>query len=112
MSLTQYSTDKFPFMKPRGPHMYVSDHYTSVPPALVIEDDEGALWTLGFDQGGFKTGEFEYDVVRTGPEPGAKPQSFGEFACRIEFRRDRRGRSKVMIFGRDGWRTWTGKSFI
>ena len=95
-----YSFIQFPHMKPQGPHMPLSDHYTTIPPALVIRDEEGALWTLGFDMGGFRTGEFEYDVVRNGKKTG-------EFACRIELRR-----GKVRIFGQDRWRTWSGKSFI
>lgn len=80
--------------------MPITESYVSIPPALVIRDETGALWTLGFDQGGTRTGEFEYDVVRNA-------RKTGETACRIEFR----GR-KLRIFGEAGWRTWNGKTFI
>lgn len=87
-------------MKPRGPHAPISVSSTSIPPALVIQDSEGALWTLGFDQGGYATGEMEYDVVRNGKKTG-------EMACRIEITK-----GKIRIYGRDRWRAWTGKRFI
>lgn len=80
--------------------MPVTEGYVAIPPALVIRDNEGALWTLGFDQGGWRTGEFEYDVVRNGSVTG-------EHACRIEFRG-----GMVRIFGDAGWRTWNGRVFI
>lgn len=95
-----YNVGQLPFMKPAGPHMPVSEGYCCIPPALVIRDNEGALWTLGFDQGGWRTGEFEYDVVRNA-------RKTGEHACRIEFRG-----GKVRIFGAAGWRTWNGRSFV
>lgn len=96
-----YSLRRFPFMAPAGPHMPVTESYVVCPPALVIRDNEGALWTLGFDQGStWHTGEFEYDVVRNG-------RKTGEHACRIEYRGGR-----LRIFGEAGWRVWTGKTFI
>lgn len=95
-----YSFQRFPFMRPPGEHMPVTESYVAIPPALVIRDNKGALWTLGFDQGGWRTGEFEYDVVRNG-------RPTGEHACRIEFRKGR-----VRIFGAAGWRTWNGRTFI
>lgn len=95
-----YDLTRMPFMAPQGEHMPLTEAYVSIPPALVIRDKDGALWTLGFDQGEFRTGEFEYDIVRNG-------RKTGEFGCRIEFRN-----GKVKIFGAAGWRTWNGKSFI
>jgi len=95
-----YSFRLFPFMRPQGLLMPATDAYVSIPPALVIRDNEGALWTLGFDQGGWRTGEYEYDVVRNG-------RKTGEHACRIEFRR-----AQVRIFGTAGWRVWNGHSFV
>jgi hypothetical protein len=95
-----YDLRRFSFMRPQGPHMPISDGYVSIPPALVIRDNEGALWTLGFDQGEWRTGEFEYDVVRNGVKTG-------EHACRIEFRA-----GKVRIFGIAGWRTWNARTFV
>ena len=95
-----YNLKQFPFMRPQGPHMPITEAYVSIPPALVIRDNEGALWTLGFDQGAYRTGEFEFDVVRNGVKTG-------EHACRIEFRG-----GKVRIFGESGWRSWNGQTFI
>lgn len=100
MQTQLYSLKRFPFMAPQGPHMPVTEPYVAIPPALVIRDGEGALWTLGFDQGEWRTGEFEYDVVRNGAKTG-------EHACRIEYRG-----GKVRIFGAAGWRTWSGRTFI
>ena len=88
------------FMRPDAPFMPTTEAYVSIPPALVIRDNEGALWTLGFDQGGWRTGEFEFDVVRNGKKTG-------EHACRIEFRGGR-----IRIYGAERWRIWTGRTFI
>jgi hypothetical protein len=99
--IASYNLQRFPFMKPQGPHMPVTEAYVAIPPALVIRDDEGALWTLGFDRGAsWRTGEYEFDVIRNGVKTG-------EHACRIEFRKN-----KVSIFGEAGWRTWNGRTFI
>lgn len=95
-----YSFKRFPFMKPQGEHVPVTEAYVCIPPALVIRDSGGNLWTLGFDQGGWRTGEYEYDVVRNGMKTG-------EFACRIEYRN-----GKVRIYGADRWRVWAGTRFI
>lgn len=83
-----------------GEQAHITEAYVSIPPALVITDNEGALWTLGFDQGGWRTGEYEFDVVRNAKKTG-------EHACRIEFRG-----GKVRIFGSAGWRTWNGRTFV
>ena len=89
-----------PFMRRQGPQTHETESYVVCPPALVIRDGAGDLWTLGFDQGGWRTGEYEFDVVRNG-------QKTGEFACRIEYRR-----SRVYIFGHAGWRVWNGRQFV
>jgi hypothetical protein len=70
-----------------------------------IRDDEGALWTLGFDynEREWRTGKYEYDVVRNG-------RKTGEFARVIEFRK-----GKVRIWGADAqgqWRVWNGRTFV
>jgi hypothetical protein len=96
-----YDPRLFSFLKrPKAP-LPETESYVSIPPALVIRDREGAWWTLGFDQGGWRTGEFEYDVIRRGPEPDAVPRPTGEHACRIEFRA-----GIIRIYGERGWRTW------
>lgn len=100
--LQQYSFRQFGFMRPQGPHMPITEPYVSIPPALVIRDNEGAVWTLGFDysEAEWRTGKWEYDVVRNGRKTDA-------FAQVVEFRK-----GKVIIYGADGRRVWNGRCFI
>ncbi len=96
------------FMKPQGPHMPITEAYVCIPPALWIRDDEGALWTLGFDydEKAWRGGKYEYDIIRNG-------RKTGEFGRVIEFAvRDGRGNRKVRIWGAEGWRTWNGRVFV
>lgn len=107
MNAPQYNLRQFPFMAPQGPTMPVTERYVAIPPALWIRDDEGALWTLGFDydERAWREGRLEYDVVRNG-------RVTGEYARVIEARVDSRGNRVVRIFGSEGWRTWNGRAFI
>jgi hypothetical protein len=97
-----YDTRRFDFMGPVGPHMPVTEAYVCVPPALVIRDNEGAVWTLGFDYSDteWRTGRWEYDILRNG-------RMTGEFGRTIEFRQ-----GKVIINGADGRRVWNGRRFV
>jgi hypothetical protein len=91
------------YMLPEKAQRYETDSYVCVPPALIITDEQNAVWTLGFnpiDDRGVSRGEFCYDVLRNGV-------STGEYANRIE----RRGK-RVRIFGPQGWKNWTGRSFV
>jgi hypothetical protein len=108
-SSAQYDARTFPFMRrPLKEQTHETEPEVSIPPALIIQDSQGNIWTLGFDMGThWTTGEFEYDVVRAGPDTGMKPTKTGEMACRIEYRR-----GKVRIFGAAGWRSWTGRQFV
>lgn len=93
----------FPFMRLQGEQQFITENYVSVPPALTILDKRGAIWTLGFDIGPkdrSPKGEFAYNVLRNGMETG-------EIASRIEMRDGR-----IRIFTRDGWKRWTGLSFV
>ena len=93
----------YPFMRLQGEQQYLTENYVSVPPALTILDEQGAVWTLGFNtapRGKSPNGEFAFDVLRNGVDTG-------EIASRIE----RRG-GKIRIFTRDGWKKWTGLTFI
>jgi hypothetical protein len=99
---------QFRFMKPQGPHMPLTEASVCIPPALWIRDEEGALWTLGFDysETEWRTGKYEYDVVRNG-------EKTGEFARNIEFSVPPNGKVRVIrIWGADGWRTWNGRRFV
>ena len=89
-----------PYMIPRGEQDRVTEEYVSSPPALTITDERGDLWCLGFNGGRVQGGEFAYGVLRNGVDTG-------EMANRIE----RRG-GRIRIFGPDGWKSWTGASFI
>lgn len=101
-----YDLKRFPFMKPQGPHMPITETYVSIPPALCIRDNENALWTLGFDydEREWRTGKWEYDVVRNGVKTG-------DFARTIEYRSEGLSRT-VRIWGAEGWRTFNGKQFV
>jgi hypothetical protein len=101
MNLPDYNLKNLPFMRPVDPdRMPRTEPYVVSPPALQIRASNGDSFTLGFTPGDWATGEFEYDVVYNG-------RKTGEFACRIECRG-----GKIRIFGRAGWRTWNGKTFI
>ena len=92
-----------PFMILQGEQRHITEHYVSVPPALTITDETGAVWTLGFQtapRGKSPDGEYAFNVLRDGLE-------VGEIASRIE-----RRNSRVRIFTVDGWKRWTGYSFI
>jgi hypothetical protein len=102
-----YSLKKFPFMAPQGPHMPITEASVCIPPALWIRDDEGALWTLGFDydERAWRGGKYEYDVVRNA-------RVTGEFARIIECSVNSLGNKVVRIWGADGWRTWRNGRFV
>lgn len=94
---------KFPFMALQGEQTHITESYVSIPPALTIVDECGAVWTIGFQTAPRErspNGEFAFDVLRNGVFAG-------EFASRIERRAGR-----IQIFGRDGWKRWNGSSFI
>lgn len=76
-----------------------TEAYVEIPPALVITASDGALFSLGYicHQYGWV---MEFNVLRNDVDTG-------EFASKIVYRDH-----KVRIYGRDGWRVWTGKSFI
>jgi hypothetical protein len=71
---------------------YISENYVSIPPALIITDEAGAIWTLGFIVGPVSGGEFTFNVLRNGVDTG-------EFANRIE-----RRKNEIWIYGDEGWK--------
>ena len=79
-----------------------TEPYVEIPPAFLITDSSGATWTLGTEyihNPGSDWG-MEFNVLRNDVDTG-------EFASRIVYQRH-----KVRIFGKAGWRCWSGKSFI
>ncbi len=92
-----------PFMVRHGAQTHITEAYVSSPPALTLTDERGDLWCLGFHgapHGEVPGGEFAYNVLRNGVE-------VGEFASRIERRAGR-----IRIFTANGWKWWTGVSFV
>lgn len=76
-----------------------TEPYVESPPAYIITASDGSTFTLGSEylQHGWI---FEFNVRRNDVDTG-------EFASKIVYQR-----GKVRIFGRDGWRVWTGTRFI
>lgn len=82
---------------------HITESYVSSPPALIIVDEVGDVWTLGFTtahHGIGPNGEFSFNVLRNGVD-------VGEIASRIERRNGR-----IRIFTKDGFKRWTGRHFI
>ncbi len=88
------------FQRRQGEQTFVTDNYVSSPPALIIMDERGAVWTLGFNRGEAPHGEFAFNVLRDGVNTG-------EWASRIERRNGR-----IRCFTKDGWKVWNGHSWF
>lgn len=93
----------YPYMMLQGEQRHVTESYVSVPPALTITDEQGAVWTIGFQSAPrdkSPDGEYAYNVLRNGVE-------VGESASRIE-----RRNGKIRIFTANGWKRFNGNTFI
>ena len=93
---------------PQGEQQHVTESYVAVPPALMITDEQGDVWSLGLTQapqGKSPDGEFAFPVLRV--RRNGVIDSLGEYASRIE----RRG-GRVRIFTVEGWKRWTGITFV
>lgn len=88
------------YMRPPKEQFHITEAYVSSPPALIIFDETGAVWTLDNDIQAGPIGEYAFSVLRNGCR-------VGEIASRIE-----RRSGKIRIFTLSGWKRWTGKSFI
>jgi hypothetical protein len=80
-----------------------SENYVEIPPALLITDECGGMWTLGTEyvlHPGPNGGQYEWNVLRNDVD-------IGEMASRIVYH----GR-RVTIYGRDGRRVWNGRAFV
>ena len=108
-------TTLFPFMRLRGEQTHMTESYVSSPPALLIIDERGDVWTLGFTLATPRStdlmeryqtryeapkGEFAFNVLKNG-------HNVGEFASRIE-----RRKGKVRILTATGWKIWNGNQFL
>lgn len=86
-----------PFMVRQGDQKHITENYVSIPPALTITDQMGAVWTLGFKVATKEQspeGEFAFNVLRDGID-------MHEIASRIE-----RRNNQIKIFTKDGWKKW------
>lgn len=88
------------YMRPPKEQTHITESYVSSPPALIVVDEVGAVWTLDNDIQAGPHGEYAFSVLRNGVRVGA-------IASRIE----RRG-GKIRVFTKDGWRRWSGRSFL
>jgi hypothetical protein len=86
-------------LKPKE-QTHITEAYVCSPPAALIVDNCGDVFTLGFKFGAAPNGEYAFNVLRNGEETG-------EFASRIE-----RRSGQIKIFTATGWKKWTGRSFI
>ncbi len=80
-----------------------SENYVEIPPALLITDERGGMWTLGTEyvhHSGPNGGQFEWNVLRNDIDTG-------ETASKIVYRAGR-----VTIYGRNGRRVWNGRAFV
>jgi len=78
---------------------HVTESYVSSPPALLVVDERGTVFTLGEKfANDAPRGEFAFNVLVNGKE-------CGEFASRIERRNGR-----IRIFGHQGFKTWNGRT--
>ncbi len=71
-----------------------------IPPAFLITDETGGMWTFGNEYVEPVAGVYEFSVMRNDVDTG-------ETASKIVYRG-----GVVTIYGRNGRRRWTGKSFI
>ena len=88
------------YMLPPAQQTHITEEYVSSPPALLIVDEAGAVWTLGMQMFTGPRGEYAFKVLRNA-------QDTGELASRIE----RRG-GKIRIFTVTGWKRWNGRAFF
>lgn len=68
-----------------------TESYVCIPPAFMITDSDGAVWTIGFNYR-IHNNEYEWNVLRNDVDTG-------EFAKVIEYRQ-----SKVRILNQFGWK--------
>jgi hypothetical protein len=93
----------YPFMVLQGEQVHITEAYVSVPPALHITDEVGAIWTLGMRSATrdlSPEGEFAFHVLRDGV-------STHEIASRIE-----RRNGKIRVLTKAGYKVWTQGQFF
>lgn len=76
-----------------------TESYVVCPPACYITDDDGAIFTMGFDYVEIGN-KYEFIVLRN-------DVPVGQFAERIEYTRRAGHSGTVRLFGKDGVRTFS-----
>ena len=76
-----------------------SERDVEIPPAYLITDETGAMWSFG-NEYVMHNGQFEFNVIRNDVDTG-------EMASKIVYRK-----GVVTLFGQTGMRRWNGRTFI
>ncbi len=90
----------YEYMRRPKEQTHITESYVSSPPALIVVDTNGDVFTLGNKMVLGPRGEFAFNILKNGDETG-------EMGSRIE----RRG-GKIRVFTASGWKRWTGNTFI
>lgn len=93
----------YPYMLRPAEQRYITEEYVSSPPALLITDERGDVWTLGTSYARMSEapgGEFAFNILRNGLDTGV-------YGSRIE-----RQHGRIRVFTRHGWRHWSGTQFL
>lgn len=78
----------------------ITESYVSIPPALVITDSRGAMWTLGNEY--IELGRWYYfSVLRNDVDTDI-------FSSRLEYRRTNSG-PRLRALTKDGWKVWVDR---
>ena len=88
------------YMLPPKEQKHITENYVASPPALIVVDESGAVWTLGNRIQPGPYGEYAFDILRNGIDTG-------EVGSRIE-----RREGKIRVFTLTGWKKWNGRSFF
>jgi hypothetical protein len=87
---------------------FQTEAYVESPPAALIVDESGNVWTLGLQEKfGYverrlkiEAAGWEFNVLLNG-------RSTGDWAAKIV-----RKNGRIAIFGSEGWKRWTGRAFV
>lgn len=77
-----------------------TDRDVEIPPAMLITDETGAMWSIGTVYQLGRDGEFEWNVIRN-------DRDTGEFASKVVYRKGR-----VSIYGQGNRKIWNGRTFV
>lgn len=94
----------YPYMLKPKEQLFITEAYVSSPPACWIHDERGDVFTLGTDHGerlfDDPRGEYSFAIMHNGHHTGT-------YGSRIE-----RRNGKIRVFTKQGWKIWSGVSFV